>query len=192
MTPSPDHTMKENLAWVQWWAFPWRSSHEGWRSLYPEINLTHRTGVLATSELAGITPCLPPAPNHAVRVLALASAEQLDLALALIHGAVNPATARSLSEGHRLWCMSLFKAFPPDMLLPNDDPLHLLRSWVEPPAWQRLRLRFPSMRVLDIEKSTPVTEVVRSRLTTLWQAVAWRVTSMESHDTLPDPYGQGI
>lgn len=184
-------SMSEHLAWAQWWAFPWRTSHESWRSFYPEIALIHGCDALMKNELAGAAPCLPPQPQFAVLRLALASTEQLNLALNLIHLTAIPKSAPSLSEGHNLWCMSLSKALPPDMLLPEDDPLQLLCNWVAPTVWQRLRLRFPIERVFAVEERAPVFENACSRLITLWQAVVWRVTSRTDHDTLPDTYTPG-
>ncbi|NWC93855.1 MULTISPECIES: type III secretion protein [unclassified Pseudomonas] len=191
MMPAPDLSMSERLAWAQWWAFPWKSAHEDWRAAdkHPAINALYRTGVLATSTLAGIAPCLPPAPHPAVLRLVLASTEQRNLLLALIHSTFSPASAAPLSEEHQQWCTRLSKALPPDMLLPHDDPLQLLRSWVKPATWQRLRLRFPYERVLEMEKRTLSFENGHSRLNTLWQAVVWRITAT-THDHLP-PDRQG-
>lgn len=186
-------TVSEQLAWAQWWAFAWKSAHEDWRAAdkYPAINALYRSRMLATSTLAGIAPCLPPAPHPAVLRLVLASTEQLNLLLALIHSTFSPATAAPLSEAHHQWCMRLSKALPPDMLLPNDDPLQLLRSWVKPATWQRLRLRFPCERVLEMEKRTLSFENGHSRLNTLWQAVVWRITAMTGDNPLPGSNGQG-
>jgi hypothetical protein len=75
------------------------------------------------------------------------------------------------------------------MLLPNDDPLQLLRSWVKPTTWQRLRLRFPCDRVLEMEKRTLSLENGHSRLNTLWQAIVWRITTM-TNDNQPTQGGQ--
>lgn len=181
----------EHLAWAQWWAFPWRSAHESWRFFYPEIALIHCCEALMKNELAGAAPCLPPQPQFAVLRLAIASTEQLNLALQLVHLTVIPQSAPSLSESHEQWCRSLSKALSPDMLLPEDDPLQLLCNWVAPTVWQRLRLRFPFERVLAVEKRSPVFENACSRLITLWQAVVWRVTSTSDHDTRPDTHAPG-
>jgi hypothetical protein len=115
MTPAHEQPMSEQLAWAQWWAFPWKSAHEDWRATgkYPAINAFHRSGILATSTLAGIAPCLPPAPDPALIRLVLASTEQFNLLLALIHSTFSPATAAPLSEEHHQWCMRLSKALPP-------------------------------------------------------------------------------
>ncbi|MFC6336522.1 type III secretion protein [Pseudomonas sp. CCM 7891] len=172
--------MNEHLAWAQWWAFAWQSSHDDWRAIdrYPAMNAFYHSGGLVTGTIAGIAPSLPPLPDPTLLRLVLAPTEQLNLMLALIHDTFSPTAAAPLSESHHQWCVRLSKALPPDMLLPNDDPLQLLRSWVNPPTWQRLRLRFPSTRVLEMEKKTLLPENVNSRLNTLWQAVVWRVTTI--------------
>lgn len=186
MALSLEHTTSENLAWVRWWAFAWHCAHQDWRSQYPEIDLADRNGALVINTLAGISSCLPPPPQHAVLRLAHASTEQLDLALTLIHNIVDPAAAPVLSESHQRWCMSLSKALSPDMLLPDSDPFQLLRIWVGPATWQRLRLRFPCKRVFEIEKHIPAGENATNRLMTLWQAIVWRATSMTNLDTHTD------
>jgi hypothetical protein len=180
--------MSEHLAWARWWALPWMSSHEDWRSFgqYPAIDGFYRCRQVMASTIEGIAPCLPPAHHPTVLRLALASSEQLDLALALIDSVCRPAIAAPLSEHQHLWCMRLSKALPPDMLLPDDDPLQLLRTWVEPATWQRLRLRFPCQRVLELEKNPLSLENAYNRLDTLWQAVVWRVTTMTHEKAQPD------
>lgn len=184
-------SMSDHLAWAQWWAFPWKTSHESWRFFYPEIALMQCCEVLMKNGLAGAAPSLPPAPQFAVLRLALASTDQLNLALKLIHLTVTPESAPSLNEGDDLWCMSISKALSPDMLLPEDDPLQLLCNWIAPAVWQRLRLRFPVERVLTVEERAPVFENACSRLITLWQAVIWRATSRNGHDTVPDMHTPG-
>ncbi|OXS21909.1 type III secretion protein [Pseudomonas fluorescens] len=186
MVISHSLSMSEHLAWARWWTFPWRTSHESWRSFYPEIALIQCCEALTKNKLAGTAPCLPPQPQLALLRLALASTEQLNLALKLTHLTVAPKSAPSLSEDHHLWCMSLSKALAPDMLLPEDDPLQLLCNWVAPTVWQRLRLRFPLERILTLEERSPVFENACSRLITLWQAVIWRATSRPDHDSLPE------
>lgn len=188
MTPELDHSMSEHLAWAQWWAFPWRHAHEDWRGdKYPAIKVLYRNRRSAPDDLTGIVACLPPAPHPTVLRLALASTEQLNLALTLVHDTFNPEAATPLSESQHLWCMRLSKALPPTMLSRDADPLQLLSSWVEPETWRRLRLRFPRNRVQAVEKSTVSLENASSRLNTLWQAVVWRVTTLANAPLSPDP-----
>lgn len=178
MTPRFDHSMSERLAWAEWWAFPWEHAHEDWRGdKYPSISVLYHSRRSAPDGLTSIAACLPPAPHPTVLRLALASTEQLNLALTLVHGTFNPEAAPPLSESQHLWCMRLSKALPPTMLSPDADPLQLLSSWIEPDTWQRLRLRFPRNRVCAVEKSNISLENSSSRLNTLWQAVVWRVTT---------------
>jgi len=83
-----------------------------------------------------------------------------------------------LSENQHLWCLSLSKALNPNTVLSHDDdPLQLLRAWVDPTVWQRLRLRFARHRVLALEQKNADFYDVHNRLDILWQAVVWRVTT---------------
>ncbi|WP_235205540.1 hypothetical protein [Pseudomonas fluorescens] len=77
------------------------------------------------------------------------------------------------------------------MLLYKDDPLQLLRTWLNPATWQRLRLRFPCERVIEMEKTTLSLEHSNSRLNTLWQAVVWRATATTHDTTSPGSHEQG-
>lgn len=173
MPPDPAHAMSEQLAWARWWAHPWKYSHADWRS-DPAINALYRTNGLTTIAINGITPCLPPRAHSTVLQIALASAEQLDLMLALIHSILNPATATQLSESHYLWCVRLSRALPQGIRVPEENPLRSLRSWVDPLTWQRLRLRFPCEQVREMEEKAIETLNRPSQLDTLCQAVVWR------------------
>lgn len=185
MAPRPDPPMHEQLAWAQWWAFPWKDAHEDWRDdKYRAIERLFYYGRAAPHNLTGFAACLPAAPQATVLRLALASTEQLNLVLTLVSHTFNHEAAAPLSERHHQWCMRLAMALPPAMLPPHSDPLRLLHSWVEPATWQRLRLRFPRTRVNEAEMANAPLENASSRLNTLWQAVVWRVTAMAS-DTVP-------
>lgn len=186
MTPRIDQPMSEHLAWAQWWAFPWKYAHEDWRDgNHAAMDALHRRGGWVLCNLPGVVACLPPAPHATVLRLALASMEQLNLALTLIHDTFNPQASSALNDSHQLWCTRLSKALPPALLLHDADPLQLLRSWVEPSTWQRLRLRFPRERVHAAENKLPI-EGTSSQLNTLWQAVVWRVTKTASDAMPPD------
>lgn len=121
-----------DLAWAQWWAAPWLYAHDDWKSTYRYAALVelHRSGQVATGMHYGIVPCLPPIPDPALLQLAIASADQLDLGLALIEGICRPAYATALDEHHHLWCNSLSKALPLNIVQPDNDPLGLLRAWI--------------------------------------------------------------
>ena len=94
----------------------------------------------------------------------------------------------SLSSSEDLWCLRLSKALNPEALLfADDDPLQLLRAWVDPAVWQRLRLRFPSQRVVQLERKARVLEDAHSRLDTLWQAIVWRITTPPQEESQPPP-----
>ncbi|CRM51290.1 hypothetical protein [Pseudomonas sp. 24 R 17] len=193
MMPGNDDLIKEGLTWAQWWALPWRYAHEDWRSVdkYAAIETLYRNGISMNLNAVGIAPCLPPPPTPTLLRLVLASSEQLNLILLLIHCTFNPVPVTPLSKDHQLWCMRLSRALPPDILLPNDDPLQLLHNWVEPAIWQRLRLRFPYERVLEMEKKYSPLESGHGRLDTLWQAFVWRATTMARVNTHSDSNEQG-
>lgn len=190
MTPETEYTMSEHLAWAQWWAFPWRYAHEDWKDgLHAAIDAFYQSGRSVSGAFMGVNACLPPALHPTVLRLALASSEQLDLALTLAHDTFNPQAASPLSESHHLWCRRLSKALPTAMLSPDADPLQLLHSWLEPTIWQRLRLRFPRQRAYGVERGHACLENASSRLSTLWQAVIWRATASPSDSIAPDSYG---
>ncbi|WP_124385021.1 type III secretion protein [Pseudomonas sp. R5-89-07] len=178
--------MSEHLAWAQWWAFPWKYAHGDWvGSQYSTIEALYQSGRRVPGHLMDITACLPPAPQPTVLRLALSSNAQLGLALSLVHDTFNPEAVRSLSDNHQQWCIRLSKALPPAMLSPEDDPLRLLHSWLDPTIWQRIRLRFARERANEVEKRHLYLENASSRLDTLWQAVVWRVTSLPGEPIAP-------
>lgn len=182
--------MSEHLAWAQWWAFPWKYAHEDWRgNHYSAIEALYQSGRQVPCDFKALTPCLPPAPQPTVLQLALFSNEQFDLALTLVHDTFNPETAARLSDSHHLWCLRLSKALPPAMLSPEDDPLRLLHSWLEPSIWQRIKLRFSRKRVGEVEERHLYLENASSRLDTLWQAVVWRVRSLPDDPIFFGPNG---
>ncbi|NKI47418.1 type III secretion protein [Pseudomonas fluorescens] len=184
MAPRPDPLMREQLAWAQWWAFPWKQAHEDWRGEeYRAIERLFYNGRSVPDNLTGFKACLPAAPHATVLRLALATTDQLNLGLALVTHIFNPEAPSPLSESHHQWCMRLSMALHPSMLPPHSDPLRLLHSWVEPAIWQRLRLRFPRTRVSEAEIANAPLEHASGRLNTLWQAVVWRVTTMASGNT---------
>jgi hypothetical protein len=189
MTPESDQPTGEHLAWSQWWASPWSYAHDDWRGdEYPAMDTLYRSGWLAPHSLLGVAACLPPMPNLTVLRLALATKEQLGLALVLIHNTFHPQAASTLSESHHLWCLRLSKTLPPAMLASDTDPLQLLHSWVDAATWQRLRLRFPRERVREVESKGSIPSV-NSQLNTLWQAVVWRITTMANDNVPPDSNG---
>ena len=190
MMPKIEYPLSEHLAWVQWWACPWQNAHEDWKEgQHATFNTLYQGKQPVWGVFMGVKACLPPATNPTVLRLALASSEQLDLALTLAHDTVNPHAAPTLSESHHHWCRRLSKALPPAMLSPDADPLQLLLSWLDPPIWQRLRLRFPRQRTYEVEKKSICLENTSNRLSTLWQAVVWRVTSLPSDSTPPGTHG---
>ncbi|WP_244643792.1 type III secretion protein [Pseudomonas fluorescens] len=185
--------MSEHLAWAQWWAFPWKYAHADWKGDdYAAVNALYRSQRLAPESLTGFATCLPPAPHSTVVRLALASTEQLDLTLTLVHYTFNPEAENPLSDSHHLWCVRLSKALPPAKMAPDTDPLQLLHSWLEPAIWQRLRLRFSRKRVFETETTPLPLENGSGRLNTLWQAVVWRVTTIANSHMAQTQTGEEI
>ncbi|MFL1544106.1 type III secretion protein [Pseudomonas sp. O39] len=178
--------MSEQRAWAQWWALPWEASHADWRVLdQKSVDALCRAQHTRISKLLGIEPCLPPPPHTTVLRLALASTEQLNQMLALLGNTCHRPLDGTVSDIHHLWCLRLSKALSPEALLqPDDDPLQLLRAWVPPAIWQRLRLRFSRPRVQQMEATSHSLEDAHSRLDTLWQAIVWRVTTTRDEDFL--------
>lgn len=172
--------MSEELAWVKWWAFPWTLSHPDWSAFEPgpqSLSSLYRSHCQALNETAGIAAGLPARPNDSTLRLALASAQQIALALALVDNVRHPHRQSSLDDDHKLWCTRFAKALPPDTsALSEYDALNLLYHWVEPEVWQRIRLRFSRKRVLEYERHDRLIDPQR-RLDTLWHAVIWRATA---------------
>lgn len=180
------YPMSEHRAWAQWWALPWEASHADWRVLDQDsVDALRRAQHARISKLLGIAPCLPPPPHTSVLRLALASTEQLNQMLALLGNTCHRPIDGPVSDIHHQWCLRLSKALSPEALLqPEDDPLQLLRAWVSPAIWQRLRLRFSRPRVQQMEATSYSLEDAHSRLDTLWQAIVWRVTTTSDEDFL--------
>lgn len=178
--------MSEQLEWARWWAFPWKFSHNDWGNFdeyHAQSALCHPRHVFVNTRL-GIEPCLPPTPHSTILRLALAPQEQLESMLALLDNVCRPATDSQLSQDQYEWCQRLSKALRPDTLLSGkEDPLQLLRAWVTPAIWQRLRLRFERRRTPPPEEHTPALNDARNRLDTLWQAIVWRATTMPSEQS---------
>lgn len=183
--PGDNNQIKDSVAWAQWWAFPWRYVHEDWKAAnkYAALGWLSRISVPVNLNAIGIAPCLPPMPTPTLLRLVLASSEQLNSILLLVHCTFNLTQMPQMSKDDQLWCMRLSKALPPGILLPSDDPLQLLHNWLEPAIWRRLRLRFPYTRVLETEKKHAPLENGSGRLDTLCQAFIWRATANTHSDS---------
>lgn len=163
--------MTEADLWVQWWAFPWRKTHPDWRNaeaVVSEVALT-RSRHSAVSKAFSITPCLPCAPSASLVYLALAQPSQHGFMLQLVDHICRPRLPGQLNATQRLWCQRLATGLhTQSWLQPTDDTLQLLRAWVEPHVWQRLRLRFAPPRIMAMEQKPPL-DIRMSRLEVLWQ-----------------------
>lgn len=171
--------MNETLAWVRWWFFPWSHAHEEWGacSQYSGLEALWRAEHVRASADLNISASLPQPPQATVLGLALASAEQLQELLVLLGHISHRPVDGEVSDAQHRWCLRLSKAIAVEALLPSDaDPLHLLRAWVEPAVWQRLRLRFAPQRVLHLEAQHFAIDDIHGRLDTLWKALVWRIT----------------
>ncbi|MGY2228496.1 type III secretion protein [Pseudomonas tolaasii] len=172
--------MNDALAWARWWAFPWLTAHADWGRFSPET--LYRSHHVSASAMLGISPCLAPPLSTTVLRLTQVSEQALDRALTLVDYISHNTAASFLPEDEQLWCRRFSKALPPNTLpLYDDAALHLLRLWVEPATWQRLRLRFARQRVLDLEKNERFFHDTHIRLDTLWQAVVWRITTLPTN-----------
>ena len=185
----PHRRMSEQLAWAKWWACPWLTAHHQWQMLAfstaPVALYRSHPGWLSTA--LEVEPSVPCAPTPALLQLLLASMQQRELMLLLIDSVCRATGNDMLSDNQRLWCQRLAKALARDQrLISTVDPLHYLRAWLEPLAWQRFRLSFARQRVLDLEKQ-PRLHDSHARLNTLWQAVIWRATSITGDDARPQP-----
>ncbi|WP_226939951.1 type III secretion protein [Pseudomonas aylmerensis] len=161
------------------------SCHNDWAAVdrYVELRKRIRSHQECAANIYGIVPCLPPNPQPTLLKLALASTDQLELALALIDSTCRHTQTSVLDESQNQWCTRLSKTLPLDILQPDDDPLQLLRTWVPSETWQRIRLRFPRSRILELEKQTFLLDDSLSRLDTLWQAVVWRIAPSIAPDS---------
>lgn len=176
--------MNRDLAWAQWWAYPWKTAHVDWytHAGFVDTVTLSRSHHHVFSSLFEIEPALAPQPCPPILQLILTSAQQRDFILLLVNEICNPNHDDRLNEEQHTWCQRLSKALAPDPI-PQcfEDPLHCLRAWVCPMTWQRLRLSFPRPRVLELE-SLPRLNNAPGRLDTLWQAVLWRATSSTAND----------
>ena len=164
--------MNDADLWLQWWACAWHHAHPHWPALVAtpaELRSLHA----GASSRFGITPCLPCPPAASLRQLALAPLAQHDAWLQRIGHICRPTRPTALDATERLWCQRLGKALRPQgWLEPGDDVLQLLRAWVEPAVWQRLRLRFAPARIQTLEQK-PLLALSAAKLQTLWQTVLW-------------------
>ncbi len=137
--------MNEADLWVQWWSFAWRHAHPDWHCA-----------------------------DEATWPPALTRNRHVCVSKALANCICRPAYPGPLDTAGHLWCQRLARALhTPAWLNQSDDALHLLKAWVEPPVWQRLRLCFARARVMALEQ-TSSPRIAPSRLDIFWQAVLWR------------------
>lgn len=183
--------MSESTLWTQWWAHPWIHAHPDWPVAglagwtREDMHVMTRSQHVRASKAFAIEPCLPCRPIPALLHLPFAQSSQQDFILALVDHTCRPSRPTCLNAEQQLGCQRLAKTLHPHTWLDqNDDPLQLLRAWVEPPVWQRLRLHFACPRIMALEHN-PVLSINPAKLQTLWQAVIWRATSThhtEAHD----------
>lgn len=164
--------MNDTDIWLQWWAFAWRHAHPHWPTL-DVLPAEERSAHASASKTFGIAPCLPCPPTAALMQLALAPPSHYDALLQRVEHICRPRLPTALDATQRLWCQRLAWALrAPGWLEPADDVLQLLRAWLTPPVWQRVRLRFAPDRVEALEQQ-PLVKIAPAKLQTLWQAVLW-------------------
>ena len=181
--------MSETDKWVQWWACAWRHGHPGWHRENEIAPALARNRHATVGEAFAIVPCLPPEPHTGLLYLAQAQQAQHDFMLQLLDITCRPVPPTQLNTTHCIWCQRLAKALHSQGWLgQTNDTLQLLRAWVGPAVWQRLRLRFAPARIIALEQ-TPILAIPEGKLEMLWQAVLWyvrtfnpEVTSAEAQD----------
>lgn len=184
--------MSETDQWVQWWACAWYHAHPEWHSGYDVTPALARNRHSAVSKAFAIEPCLPGAPSGSLIYLALAQSAQHDHMLQLLDMTCRPLPPAQLNTPQNLWCQRLAKALHTQGWLgPTDDALQLLRAWVEPAVWQRLRLRFAPARIIVLEQ-TPVLAIPAGKLEQLWQAVLWYARTFNSDATLTEAQDHAV
>ncbi|MFO2462333.1 type III secretion protein [Pseudomonas sp. 15FMM2] len=178
--------MNDELHWVRWWAYAWKEAHTDW--LPPGLAAVKHASLLdlaqarhmSLAQAFAIDPCKPPKPHPAQLRFVLAEAHERQLILQLVEAACRSQVQLQLNEEQGLWCNRIAKAMNTESwLAPLDDALQLLRAWVMPECWQRLRLAFVRQRILELEQAPPLL-LSPAKLDALWQAVIWRTLSSQS------------
>lgn len=175
--------MNDELRWIHWWAHAWATAQGDWlprglaamnrASLQSLAHARHQE----LAQALAIEPCSPPKPNPAHLRFVLAEPHAQQLILQRVEAACRPPPHQQLHEEESLWCQRIAKAMHSECwLTPTDDPLQLLRAWVVPACWQRLRISFARPRILDLEHAQPL-NLSPAKLDALWQAVIWRTLS---------------
>lgn len=172
--------MSEGELWARWWAMAWMQAHPDWYDAefhalpIEQARTLTRSQHARTGRAFAITPCLPIEPDRALLHFILASATHQAFVLTLVDCICRPQLPNSLCTTQQLWCQRLSKVLrPTDWLATSDDTLQLLRAWVTPAVWQRLRLSFARSRVSALELITPHA-IAPLKLQSLWQAVLWK------------------
>ncbi|WP_434560204.1 hypothetical protein J3P95_01715 [Pseudomonas sp. Z5-35] len=186
------------LDWVRWWSHAWREADRDWYPPALGLLTAQHIDALARGQHAalargfGITPCTAPQPRSAVQSLLCGTPRPLALACQLVANTCSPVTATgALSAQDRAWCERTAKALRPGHWLEQgQDPLALLRAWLDERTWERARLVFPRERILALE-SLPAPQPPAAKLDTLWQSACWKAeqslaapltTQTETHD----------
>lgn len=190
--------MSVALEWARWWNHAWREADRDW---YPpmlrllterQIDALARGHHAALARSFGMTPCTAPKPTPSVQSLCCGTPRTLSLACQLVANTCSPSTTTgTLSAQDRAWCERTAKALRPGHWLELDqDPLVLLRAWLDVRTWERARLAFPRSRIDAIE-SLPAPQPPAAKLNMLWQSASWKAeqslaapapTRMEMHD----------
>ncbi|MGR2741033.1 hypothetical protein ACUY1T_21505 [Billgrantia sp. Q4P2] len=180
--------------WLRFWQRPWREMDASWLD-------SLQSGI--KPRLADAWQCAPPEllrrrlklgrdappmPSETLLQWCGMSPQAREQVLYLAAEVVVPeVAAQCLEPEDRAWCRHLAKALMPGswpVSYPHGvaaEPLGLamLRQWLSPAIWARLRLHYRRTRVEEGE-SLALEEIPVARLNPLWHGVIWRGVSSEA------------
>lgn len=174
--------------WITWWCSGWRQHmHSSWplpvalqldHRLLALLELTHRHWL---DSLYGIVPTPIPAPKMGITILIALQPAQWHRLLQLVYcicAGHKTFSLEYLTSQDKQWCRRVAKGLKPGLWLPASflslDPITmailLLRDWLGPAVWTRMRFCFGREKVEEVEtiSSSVITEKI---LNPLWQAV---------------------
>ena len=182
------------LAWLRIWQSPWVSMHPSWEVCVPEE--WKKQGSWRREQFPSecmrsvfsIEDSIPSEPGEALQYWLMMNDKARSYALKLAAEIVIPEIGRAdLEHDDIKWGRHIAKALTPGkwsvaswkLLLVEQVGLLLMRQWVSPITWQRLRL-FYDKGLVDSLSVEPFLELPEKRLNQLWHAVMWRVSQLQS------------
>lgn len=195
MLETPFSSEQYHLDWLRVWQSPWLEMHQSWQACIPDMwrqeDNWRRASPSVIRSFLSIENEPPPEPGEALKHWLTMTYEQREKALIMAAEIV----IRGLGEGRLtsediIWGRHIAKA-----LLPGKWPLEdwkkrqtedigllLLRQWVSPITWQRMRL-FYRKAIFDSIALEPFVEIPSQRLNPLWHAVMWRLSMGKTQNT---------